>query len=116
MKTPRFLVVLFSTALALGAFAQTAPAPAAAPAPVRAAPVISPEINGDGSVTFRLKAANAKQVTVRGQWAKDPLTLTRADDGFGNLAFHCQILVRATEIRISPVSPMPVWDANFGQR
>jgi enterochelin esterase family protein len=43
--------------------------------------VISPEINSDRSVTFRLSAPNAKQVTLRGQWAKDPVPLTRADDG-----------------------------------
>ncbi|MCX6954008.1 MAG: alpha/beta hydrolase-fold protein [Verrucomicrobia bacterium] len=79
----------FVALLSLGLFplpsasAQSAPpAPAApsAPAP-RPAPIVSPEVNADRSVTFRLRAPNAKQVTVRGQWAKDPLPLTRADDG-----------------------------------
>ncbi|MFM9955045.1 MAG: alpha/beta hydrolase [Opitutaceae bacterium] len=93
MKTPR--LVFLALATALSAFAQTPP-PAA---PARPAPVISPEINADRSVTFRLKAPNAKQVTVRGQWAKDPLALTRADDG----------LWSAT----APAVAAGVWEYNF---
>lgn len=50
------------------------------PAP-RPPPVVSPEIKADHSVIFRIKAAQAKEVAVRGQWAKDPLALTRDDNG-----------------------------------
>lgn len=49
-------------------------------APPRA-PVISPEIEAGGKVTFRLRAAQAKEVTLRGQWAKELLKLQRAEDG-----------------------------------
>lgn len=48
------------------------------PAP-RPPPVVSPEIQADRSVTFRIKAPQAKEVVVRGQWAKDPLTLTKGE-------------------------------------
>lgn len=79
MKTPRlFALVLAAASAALPAFAQTAPV-AAAPGRPRIVPSASPEINRDGSVTFRLRAANAKQVAVRGQWTKDALPLTRGD-------------------------------------
>ena len=77
MKTSRLLVALLLAAPV--AFAQ---APATkSPAPARAAPVVSPEINADRGVTFRLRAPNAKQVTVRGQWTKDPLALVRDEAG-----------------------------------
>ena len=71
------LVLLLAAAPTLSVSAQT-PAP---PTPARAAPVISPEVKADRSVTFRLKAPNAKQVSVRGQWTKESLPLTRGDDG-----------------------------------
>ena len=82
MKTlPRPAVtLLLAVCVAASALGQT-PAPAPTPASTRPAPIVSPEVNTDRSVTFRLRAPNAKQVTVRGQWAKDPLVLTRSDDG-----------------------------------
>ncbi len=80
MKTPRTLAVALALLAPLTAFPQATPPPAA-PAAARPVPVVSPEINADGTVTFRLRAPNAKAVTVRGQWAKDPLPLTRADSG-----------------------------------
>ena len=82
MKTSLFAA--FIVAAALPAIAQTPPAQVPAPraaAPGRPAPVISPEIDADRSVTFRLRAANAKQVSVRGQWTKEPLALTRDEGG-----------------------------------
>lgn len=51
----------------------------AKPAAPRPPPVVSPEIKADGSVTFRLKAAKADEVQVRGQWAKEPLALVKDD-------------------------------------
>jgi len=64
-----FLIVIF---VAVPLFSQQAPAPApgqATPAFARgpAAPR-SPEIHPDNSVTFRLSAPNAAEVTVRGDW------------------------------------------------
>ncbi len=61
-------------ALQLGAGEDKPPAP-------RPPPVVSPEILADHSVVFRIKAAQAKEVSVRGQWAKDPLALTRDEHG-----------------------------------
>ncbi len=43
--------------------------------------MFSPEVGTNHSVTFRLKAAGAKEVTVWGQWTKEPMPLTRGDDG-----------------------------------
>lgn len=53
----------------------------AKPAAPRPPPVVSPEIKADGSVVFRLKAPKAAEVQVRGQWAKEPLTLAKDDQG-----------------------------------
>ena len=107
MKIPaplaRLLLVAFT---ALSAFAQNpAPAPAAtaasAPAPARPAPVISPEIGADRSVVFRLRAPAAQKVLLRGQWTKDPVALTRADDGLWSFT--------------APPDSIPagVWEYNF---
>jgi enterochelin esterase family protein len=42
----------------------------------------SPEINAaDHSVTFHLRAAKAQEVSVRGQWDKKPMAMTRSDEG-----------------------------------
>lgn len=49
------------------------------PAAPRPPPVVSPEIAADRSVTFRIKAAQATKVEVRGQWAKDALVLTKGE-------------------------------------
>jgi enterochelin esterase family protein len=45
----------------------------------RPAPVVSPEILADGKVTFRLRAAQAKEVALRGQWQRDSLEMTARD-------------------------------------
>src|SRR3954463_9747278 len=74
---PRFLsLALF--ALSLSAFAQQPPP--APPPPPRPAPMISPEVKENRNVTFRLRAPKATEVLLRGQWAKDPLPLTRGAD------------------------------------
>ena len=51
----------------------------AKPAAPKLPPVVSPEIQADRSVTFRIRAAKAQSVEVRGQWAKDPLVLTKGE-------------------------------------
>jgi enterochelin esterase family protein len=85
MKIVLSLLHLFlATFVTFPALAQSpAPIPAATPAPTpaRPAPAISPEINVDRSVAFRLRAPAAQKVLLRGQWTKDPVPLTRADDG-----------------------------------
>jgi hypothetical protein len=35
----------------------------------------------DGRVAFSLKAPNAKEVSLRGQWKKEPLPLTKSENG-----------------------------------
>ena len=69
------LVTLLLASFSLAAIAQPS-----AP-PQRPAPVISPEVKEDHGVTFRIKAPEAKSVSVRGQWSKEPLILTRGNEG-----------------------------------
>jgi enterochelin esterase family protein len=49
--------------------------------PALAPPIISPEVLSDGQVTFRVRAADAKQVTVSGEWGGGSKALIRGDDG-----------------------------------
>jgi enterochelin esterase-like enzyme len=48
-------------------------------------PVFSPQIKADHSVTFRLKAPEAKAVGLRAQWTKEKLTLSKGDGGIWSL-------------------------------
>jgi enterochelin esterase family protein len=75
MKLPLLLVLAMGCPLAL---AQDTKPPAATPPPrpARSAPVQSPQLNPDGSVTFRLRAPKASEVKVSGQFGKDT-ALTR---------------------------------------
>ncbi len=61
------------------------PAPAAAPTRggrgPQQPPVISPDVKPDRQVTFRLRAANAKSVTVSGQIVKQATPLTKDEAG-----------------------------------
>lgn len=68
-----FLCAVFTTTLAFG----DSPSPND--------PVFSPQIAADNAVTFRLKAPAAKDVTLRAQWTKDKLSLTKGDDGVWSL-------------------------------
>lgn len=81
-------VVVLAVLMVPAAFPQQAPgAPApAAPAFVRGpAPPRSPEINADNSVTFRLSAPDAAEVTVRGDWQEGfnapGIPMTKDDKG-----------------------------------
>ncbi len=42
---------------------------------------VSPDILPDGRVAFRIVAPNAETVTVKGQWAKDPVSLKKGEKG-----------------------------------
>src|SRR5262249_28944276 len=44
-------------------------------------PVVSPEVHTDGRVTFRVRAQNAKQVTLSGEWPDGHKEMTRDDQG-----------------------------------
>jgi enterochelin esterase family protein len=49
--------------------------------PRRESPLISPEIQPDRTVTFRLRATNAKEVKVAGEWPGGATSLTKEDTG-----------------------------------
>lgn len=72
---PSFLLV--AVMYSLPALGQSDPPPRSAPP----APTISPDIQPDRRVTFRLKAANAKEVTVAGQGINGKVALTKGDNG-----------------------------------
>jgi enterochelin esterase-like enzyme len=44
-------------------------------------PVVSPEVNADRTITFRLSAPNAKDVKVTGDFTGQPLSLTKDESG-----------------------------------
>lgn len=69
-----------------------------AEAPVANGPVFSPEILADHTVTFRLKAPEAKQVGLRAQWTGEKLALTKGAEGVWSLT--------------TPVAP-GVWEYGF---
>ncbi len=59
-----FLPLLFALIAAIPAYAQ-----------------VSPEILPDGRVTFRITAPEASDVSVKGQWTKDPVQLIKGEKG-----------------------------------
>jgi enterochelin esterase family protein len=71
MKRHRLLAALVMI-LATVARAQDKPRPV---------PVVSPEIQSDGRVAFRVRAGQAKEVALRGQWTRQPLPMVRGDNG-----------------------------------
>src|SRR5215212_10112553 len=73
---PRPIVATLACLFGFALHAQT-PAPKNPTAP----PVVSPEILPDGHVTFRLRAPNAKAVSVSGQFQKGPAPMTKDDAG-----------------------------------
>src|SRR4051812_46040096 len=67
-------VLSLSALLASMAFAQRAPAPGGTG-------VTSPEVHPDRTVTFRLMAPKASEVTLTGDWLASPAPLTKDDKG-----------------------------------
>ncbi|MEO7414395.1 MAG: alpha/beta hydrolase-fold protein [Opitutaceae bacterium] len=89
---PRALAAaLLAVATVSGQTPTPSATPTAAPNPAAAAPargrgtqtppVISPEIAADRRVTFRLRAPNAKAVSVSGQFLKERAAMTKDDTG-----------------------------------
>ena len=78
MRLP-LLSLLVLTVLATGTLAQT-------PAPRRPQPVVSPEIEADRQVTFRLRAPQAQSVALSGQLTGgDKVPLTKGEEGLWSL-------------------------------
>jgi enterochelin esterase-like enzyme len=80
---PGFISLFALVALCATSLAQSGSSTASTNAPPRRnnAPVYSPEVHADRTVTFRLRAPNAKEVAVSGEWSGQALKLTRDDDG-----------------------------------
>src|SRR5258706_5089581 len=71
-----FAAMIVITQLHAQAADSTNTTPTKAPARRDASPLVSPEVHSDRSVTFRLRAPNAKEVKVSGEGAMGEATLT----------------------------------------
>jgi enterochelin esterase family protein len=76
MKTS-LCYLLLAASLTLPVFGQSNPPPRTPPP----GPTISPEIQSDRHVTFRVRASDAREVTVAGQGINGKVPLTKGDDG-----------------------------------
>jgi 1,4-alpha-glucan branching enzyme len=70
------IILLYSAALAAQ---QAKPAQNAAPQMPTA--LITPEVHSDDSVTFRFRAPNAQEVSVRSEGVPDPLPMQKDESG-----------------------------------
>ena len=70
----------YSSALLLVAAVSTAQQAKPAQAPASPAPLVSPQVRADGSVTFRFRSPNAKEVKLAREGA-DPLPTHKDEDG-----------------------------------
>ncbi|HTA85141.1 MAG TPA: alpha/beta hydrolase-fold protein [Silvibacterium sp.] len=80
------LTAFFVSACSFAVFAQQTAAPApvqrsAAPVPLVPAPVASPQVDADGSATFRLAMPNAMKVELHLEGVAKPYPMTKAPDG-----------------------------------
>src|SRR6267143_3345634 len=83
MAMKSILSVLESSVLALsmlGAMAAAQGKPAQTPPPRPSAPLVSPEVHANGSVTFRFHAPNAKDVKVAREGA-EPFSMQKDQQG-----------------------------------
>ncbi|WP_395742199.1 alpha/beta hydrolase-fold protein [Prosthecobacter sp.] len=65
----------------------------------RSAPVVSPDIQDDGGVTFRLRAPKSQSVAVRGQWDRKTVPMSKDGEGVWSLTV--------------PKVPAGVWEYSF---
>jgi enterochelin esterase-like enzyme len=80
MKRKLFRLGILAMAILLGDFLA-----AGAPAQTPPAPVISPEVHADKSVTFRLRAPNDKEVAVSLEGVPKPIPMQKDDQGVWNV-------------------------------
>jgi enterochelin esterase-like enzyme len=76
MKRTFFVLSVLSTAIVAGTFMATT-----TPAQTPPAPVISPEVHDDRTVTFRLRAPNDKEVAVSIEGVPKPIPMQKDDQG-----------------------------------
>ena len=70
----------FCAFLTVGIMAGAQEKPVPAPAPRPPAPLVSPEVHSDGSVTFRFRAPNAVEVKLAREGA-DPVVMQKNEQG-----------------------------------
>lgn len=80
MKTQSALVGFCSILLSFSSFAQQAKPAQNAPPQQMPAPLLTPEVHSDNSITFRFRAPNALEVSLRREGA-EPLAMQRDDTG-----------------------------------
>src|SRR5688572_12101955 len=83
MKLIPLLLTFVVTATVCAQEANPKP-PAESPRPssrTRPPAVVSPELHPDRSVTFRLRATNAAEVKLSGEWTRTAIPLQKDDDG-----------------------------------
>ncbi len=78
MKLPSLIVILLLSSAAVSA---QQPKPAASAAPQMLPALITPEVHSDDSVTFRFRALNAQEVSVRREGVPDPLPMQKDENG-----------------------------------
>jgi enterochelin esterase family protein len=88
MKT-RILTLMAALLPLAFASAQNAPQP----------PPVSPEIGANNDVSFRVRAPKATEVSLRGQWSKQPIPMTKDDKGVWSASV--------------PAVPSGVWEYSF---
>ena len=102
MKTHLLLFALLLCTVATSSRAQV-PRPASEESRPRRGrrpmPVQSPEVAADGRVTFRLRAADASEVVVAGQWPDGRVAMTKNDNG-------------VWQVTAGPIEP-GVWEYSF---
>src|SRR5688572_12816350 len=81
--TTALLAVMLPTTqlLAQNPVASPTEAPRTNAPPRRDSALVSPEVHSDRTVTFRLRAASAKEVKVSGEWPGGATSLTKDDNG-----------------------------------
>lgn len=101
MNSRLLLGLAWSSCAAVLTLAQTpAPgAPAAERRTARPAPVRSPEVNADGTVTFRLRAPKADEVVLSGQWPDGRKPMTKDTN-------------EVWSVTVGPIEP-GVWEYSF---
>ena len=81
--------------------------------------VVSPEISGDNSVTFRVSSRDAKSVLVQGSWGGERLEMKKDDNGIWSVKtkplessmYHYNFILDGVSI-LDPANPKAMRDGN----